>query len=328
MNNVQILINNNGKLQEPCIEEGITWETERKCAPGKLTFSVLNDSTLDFTEGNHVRMAVDGKNVFYGFVFTKRRDKDGIIKVTAYDQLRYLKNKHTMAYIGLTASQLIKMLASQFQMRVGEIEDTEYVIPQMIEDGQTLFDIIYDALDLTLDNKKKRYVLYDDFGKLTLKNIENMKLDLLIDATSAEDFDYTSSIDQNTYNRVKLVYDNKDTGKREVFVSPQDPEEFTASENIKKWGVLQYCEKIDENAINPQAKADALLGLYNKKTRSLSISNAFGDIRVRAGSHIAVQLDLGDIRVNNYMLVERAKHVFTNNQHIMNLSLRGRDIFE
>lgn len=327
MNNVQILINNNGNLQEPVVEEGIAWETERKGVPGKLTFNVLSDSILNFTEGNHVRMAVDGKNVFYGFVFTKKRDKDGIIQVTAYDQLRYLKNKHTMVYEGLTASELIKMLASQFQMRVGEIEDTEYVIPQRIEDEQTLFDIIYEALGLTLDNKQKMYVLYDDFGKLTLKNIESMKLDLLIDAETGENFNYTSSIDQNTYNRIKLFYENKDTGKREVFISPQDPEEFTASENIKKWGVLQYCEKIDENTINPQAKADALLGLYNKKTRSLSIDNAFGDIRVRGGSHIAVQLSLGDINVNKYMLVERVKHVFTNKQHMMNLSLRGHDIY-
>lgn len=181
-------------------------------------------------------------------------------------------------------------------------------------------------MDLTLDNKKKRYVLYDDFGKLTLKNIESMKLDLLIDAETGENFNYTSSINQNTYNRVKLFYDNKDTGKREVFASPQDPKEFTASETIKKWGVLQYCEKIDENAINPQAKADALLQLYNKKTRSLTIDNAFGDVRVRAGTSVPVRLDLGDIRVNNYMLVDRAKHIFTNNQHMMNLSLRGRDI--
>lgn len=211
-------------------------------------------------------------------------------------------------------------------MNVGEIEDTEYVIPYRVEDNATLFDIIYNALDLTLQNKKKLYVLYDDFGKLTLKNIENMKLDLLIDAETGENFNYVSSIDHNTYNRIKLFYDNKDTGKREVFISPQDPKEFTGSENIKKWGVLQYCESIDENTINPQAKADALLGLYNNKTRSLSIDNAFGDIRVRAGTSIAVQLDLGDIKVNNYMLVERAKHVFTNKQHSMNLSLRGRDI--
>lgn len=326
MNNLQILIDNDGKLYEPVVEEGVEWETERKGVPGKLTFNVLVDNILDFTEGNPVRMSVDGTNVFYGFVFTKKRDKNGIIQVTCYDQLRYLKNRHIMSYIGITAAKLIKQLASQFQMQVGEIEDTEYIIPQRVEDGKTLFDIIYDALDITLENKKKLYVLYDDFGKLTLKNIESLKLDLLIDADTGENFSYTSSIDSNTYNRVKLFYENSNTGERQIFISPQDPKEFTASENIKKWGVLQYYEKIDEKTTNPQAKADALLSLYNKKTRNLTINNAFGDIRVRAGTSPVVQLDLGDIAVSRYMLVERAKHVFTNRQHMMNLSLRSGDI--
>ena len=68
---------------------------------------------------------------------------------------------------------------------------------------------------------------------------------------------------------------------------------------------------------------DALLDLYNKKTRSLSINNTFGDVRVRAGSMLPVILDLGDVKVQNMMLVEKCKHDFKNNQHLMTLTLRG-----
>lgn len=317
-NNVQILIQNGDKVYEPVVEEGIAWETERKCVPGKLTFSVLNDGVIDFTEGNIVKMVVNGANVFYGYVFTKKRDKDGIIQVTAYDQLRYLKNKDCYIYPdAMTATELVFLLAADYNLKIGELEDTEYMIEKRVEENQTLFDIIQTAIGLTLENKRKLYVLYDDFGKLSLKNIESMKLDLLIDAETAENFDYTSSIDSNTYNQVKLFYDNKDTGKREIY-------KVFDSTNIANWGVLQYCDSIQEKT-NGQVKADALLGLYNKKTRNLSIDNAFGDIRVRAGTSVGVQLDLGDVAVQNYMLVERAKHVFTNNQHMMNLSLRGGD---
>lgn len=321
MNNVQLVIQNGDKVYEPVVEEGIEWETERKCVPGKLTFKVLIDNVIDFTEGNIVKSAINGANFFYGYVFTKKRDKDGLIAVTAYDQLRYLKNKDCYIYPNaMTASELIKTLAADYQLKVGEIEDTEYIIQKRVEDNSTLFDIIQTALGLTLDNKKKLYVLYDDFGKLTLKNIESMLLNILIDADTAENYDYTSSIDSNTYNQIKLFYDNKDTGKRETY-------QVFDSGNIAKWGVLQFCDSIQEQT-NGQVKADALLGMYNKKTRNLSINNAFGDVRVRAGTSIGVQLDLGDVTVNNYMLVEKAKHVFTNNQHVMNLSLRGRDIFE
>lgn len=316
-NSVKIIIENGDKVYEPVVEEGIEWETERKCVPGKLTFNVLKDSIIDFTEGNIVKLAVGGTNVFYGYVFTKKRDKDGRIAVTAYDQLRYLKNKDCYIYPkAMTAAELIKALATDYQLKVGEIEDTEYIIEKRVEENSTLFDIIQTALGLTLDNKKKLYVLYDDFGKLALKNIESMLINLLIDADTAENYDYTSSIDSNTYNQVKLFYDNKDIGKREIYT-------VFDSTNISRWGLLQFCESIGEKT-NGKFKADTLLQSYNKKTRNLSINNAFGDVRVRAGTSIGVQLDLGDITVNNYMLVEKAKHVFTNNQHVMNLSLRGR----
>ncbi|MDF2873322.1 MAG: hydrolase [Sporomusa sp.] len=317
MASVQIIIQNGEKVFEPVVEEGITWETERKGTPGKLTFNVLKDDVIDFTEGNLVKMAVDSKNVFYGYVFTKKRDKDGIISVTAYDQLRYLKNKDALWYINKSAADVVKMLAADFKLKVGEIEDTVYVIPKRTEENVTLFDIIQNALDLTLLNKKKLYVLYDDFGQLTLKDVESMKLDLLIDGDTAENYSYTSSIDNSTYNRIRLYYDNKDTGKRELYITLDSSTQL-------QWGILQYCESIEEKC-NGKAKADALLQLYNRKTRNLSINNAFGDIRVKAGTSIGVQLDLGDIAVNNYMLVEKVKHVFNNKEHLMNLTLRGGD---
>lgn len=68
------------------------------------------------------------------------------------------------------------------------------------------------------------------------------------------------------------------------------------------WGILQYFDTLQKGE-NGQAKADALLSLYNKKTRNLKITNAIGDNRVRAGSMIVVNLDLGDIKMKNWMLV-------------------------
>ena len=67
----------------------------KKKHPRQTGFQVLYDNILDFSEGSPVRMKVDGDNVFFGFVFKQQRTKDKIITVTAYDQLRYLKNKDT-----------------------------------------------------------------------------------------------------------------------------------------------------------------------------------------------------------------------------------------
>ena len=312
---IELLIQNGNRVFQPVLQDEIRWETERKGQPGKLTFSVVSDSIINFQEGNPVRLKVGGVNVFYGFVFKKERDKENIIAVTAYDQLRYFKNKDTYIYSNRTAGELIQMIAADFNLRTGTLENTGFKIASRIEDNKSLFDIVQNALDLTLENRRKMYVLYDDFGRLTLKNVESMKLNLLIDDETAENYKYTSTIDGETYNRIKLSYENDETGKREIYIA-QD------SRNINNWGVLQYFENIDSK-VNGKAKADALLKLYNAKTRNLTINNAFGDVRVRAGSSLPIKLNLGDVNVQNFMLVEKVQHTFKNDEHMMNLTLRG-----
>lgn len=313
--NVELLIQHGNKVFAPIIQEGITWGTERKGCPGELQFKVVKDDVIEFQEGDPVRLKVNGANVFYGFVFKKKRSKDHIITVTAYDQIRYMKNKDTYVYENKTASEFIKMVANDFNLQVGTIEDTGYKIPSRVEENTSIIDMIQNALDVTLENKKYMYVMYDDFGKITLKGLDNMRLNLLIDEETGENFDYTSSIDDKTYNRIKLTYDNDETGTREVYIA-QD------SNNINKWGVLQYFDTLQKGE-NGKAKVDALLSLYNNKTRNLTIKNALGDIRVRAGSMVVVMLYLGDITVKNLMLVEKCKHEFNEGQHFMNLTLRG-----
>ena len=313
--NVELLIAHNNKLYQPIVEEGIKWTTERSGSPSTLKFTVIKDDIIAFQEGDAVRMKVDGQEVFFGFVFSKKRNKNHHIEVTAYDQLRYLKNKDTYVYENKTASQVIKMIANDFNLNLGKIESTKYVIPSRVEDNQSLFDIIQNALDQELQNNGEMFCLYDKFGSLTLQNIASMKLDIPINADVAEDFSYTSSIDQNTYNKIKLTYDNEDVGEREVYIA-QD------SKNMNSWGILQYFEKLQKGD-NGKAKADALLKLYNKKTRNLKVDNCFGDVRCRAGTMVPVQLYLGDITVSNYLLVEKATHIFNNDQHLMSLNLRG-----
>ncbi len=319
---IELLISdtNGTKAYLPAVEGHIEWSTERRGSPGKLTFKIIKDEILDLQEGANVRMKVDGKPVFYGFVFTKKQDKDRRIEVTAYDQLRYLNNKDTYVYENKTASQLVQMIAADFSLNVGTIEDTEFVIASRVEDNTSFFDMIENALDLTLQNKKEMFVLYDDFGKLTLKNISSMYVGepgayLMIDEETGENFEYTSGIDSDTYNKVKLTYDNEDTGKREVYIA-QD------SKHMNQWGILQYYETLQKGE-NGQAKADALLKLYNSKTRKLRITNAFGDTRVRAGSMVVVNLALGDVNISNFMLVEKVKHTFKPDEHLMDLTLRG-----
>lgn len=313
--NSELLISYNDENFLPVVVDSIKWASERKGTPSKLTFKVVKDYVINFQEGAAVRFKWNGENVFYGFVFTKKRDKENIIEVTAYDQLRYLKNKDTYVYENKTAGELVQMIAKDFNLQTGELTDTGYKIPSRVEDNQTLFDIIQNALDLTMENKKELYVLYDDFGKITLKSLEEMKTDIMIDAETAGNYDYTSSIDENTYNKIKLVYDNDETGKRDVYIEQH-------GENMNKWGVLQYYDKLNKNE-NGVQKAQTLLKLYNQRTRKLTLKNCIGDCSVRAGSMVVVSLNLGDIVLKNWMVVESCKHEFKQDEHWMDLVVRG-----
>ena len=319
---IELLIANEtgSQVYQPAVEEGIEWTTQRSGTPGKLTFKVLKDDIMDFTEGSAVRLKDGDDKIFYGFIFTQSRQKDQIITITAYDQLRYLQNKDTKIYEGKTATQFIRMLGADYTLNIGTMENTGYVITSRVEENTSLFDMIGNALDLTLANTGKMFVLYDDFGKLTLKSLDNMRVGsgdtfLMIDEESGEDFEYKSSIDSDTYNKIKLTYDNEDTGAREIYIAQ-------SGANINKWGMLQYFDTLQKGE-NGQAKADALLKLYNKKTRNLKLTNVFGDNRVRAGSLIVVNLSLGDMTVKNFMLVEKCTHTYKESEHWMDLTLRG-----
>ena len=314
-----MITNTTGLSFFPPTVEGIQLSTSRRGSPGTLKFTVLKDEAMGaiggFAEGSSVTLQVDGKSLFFGYIFVKKRDKAGAIECTAYDQIRYLKNKDIYVYEDKTAAEVVQMLAADYGLKLGEIEPTGYTIASRTEENVTLLDMIETALDLELSHKGQMFVLYDDFGRLTLKNITNMRVDLLINAAAAENFDYASSIDEQTYNQIKLAYANKETGKWETYIAKD-------SEHINLWGLLQYFDTLQDTE-NGQAKADALLSLYNSKTRKLKINNALGDVRVRAGCLIGVALDLGDIIANTYMLVEKVTHTFKESEHFMDLTLRG-----
>lgn len=300
--------------QMPPVLEGIEWETSRMGAPGKLTFTVIKTPELAFNEGAQVLFYYDGKKVFHGFVFQKQRDKEHHIQVVAYDQLRYLKNKATYVWTGIRADQVLSRIIADFQLRAGDLANTGYVIPKMDCSDQTLFDIALDAIDYTVMATGNLYYIYDDCGKICLKNIKDSCLNLVITESNAENFDYTSSIDSNTYNAILLI--DSDAKSSADKATAQDPD------NIDAWGMLLYTQSM-QNGANKQALAKQLLEQYNHVSRSLTMRGVLGDIRVRGGSGVYLDLDLGDMRPKQRMLVEKAVHHFEEGYHSMDLTLKG-----
>lgn len=306
-----LCITTSDSVYVPAVLSGLTWETVRKSAPGKMKFSILKDPSLDFSEGDMVT-AYDAETGFFkGYIFAISTSEDGIIDITAYDQLRYFKNRDTRSYKSKTADKLLKLIADDYGLAVGSCDKTGYAISR-IEDDEELFGMMENAIYDTLTYTGKLFVLYDDFGKLRLTNIENMKTPILIGDSTAGGYTLTSSI-EDTYNKIKLAYTDSDSGKKTYF-------EAEDKGTQRKWGILQKYETINYTEGAGQM-AKSMLQLYNTPTRTLKFKDCFGDIRVRAGSSVLMR----DTPESNphYMLVEKAVHSFKDGIHLMDLTLKG-----
>lgn len=318
MEKCTLRIKSGGKIQMPPILEGIQWETARKGEAGKLTFTCIKTPKLSFNEGDEVSFHYGDTNVFHGFVFEKSRNKDHHIRVTCYDQLRYLKNKTSYCLNYVSADDVLLLIANDFKLKVGNLPHTGYVIPRFEQMNLSLFDMILNAIDETVLATGNLYYLYDDFGTMRLKNIKDSTLNVMIDAGTAEDFDYSTSIDKNTYNRIVITdSEDKESGK---YTHADDPK------TQGQWGILQHFQSI-KNGAQATTLAKKMLEFYNKKSSSLTIKKQFGDIRVRAGTGVYLNLNLGDKIARQRMLVEKAVHTFDNCNHYMDLTLIGCDTF-
>ena len=325
MSKILLQIIHGKKVQTPILEDSITWKTERRGSPGELTFTVVKDELLGFEEGDSVRLYIDDKPIFFGFVFSKSRDKEHRIKVTAYDQLRYLKNKDTLTYKDWDCAKLINTLADSYGLsKERDLASTGYQCPQMVEDNSTLFDMILNHLDKVTQVMSKMYVLYDEFGKLVLKDIEDMYVPYWIREENMENFDYSTSIDGQTYNTVKIILTDAQNSVRQVYIAK-------STKNINQWGILQLTEELDSqnySEVDAKSLSDEILNLYNRKERKLTLKGVIGDTRVRGGSWIPVTLYLGDISLGDVnentakpMIVDSVTHTWEGGSHKMDLTL-------
>lgn len=295
--------------------QSATWTTNRTGSPGTFKFTVNKAGDLSYTEGDIVRFSVDGQLMFYGWVFTKSKNRWGEIETTCYDRLRYLKASASYAFYGQKAGDIIKQIAEDFQLDVSSLADTGYAIPSLIEQEQTCLDIIDGAIQQTLLNTGDIYVFYDDGNGLALRRPEDMISNVMIGEKSLlTDYTYKTDIDSETYNSVKLARPNEETGRADVVIAED-------SAHIGQWGLLQLYQTVDGDVNDAQmkAQAEASLSYYNRRMRTLKFSS-LGVPGLRAGQMIYMRVPgLGDMNLDQYVLLEKVEHTWGNNVHTMEI---------
>ena len=288
--------------------------------PGKLEFTVLAQSPLEFWEGATVSVTIDGYQMFKGFVFKKARTEDvKKIKVTCYDQMRYLKNKDSRVFEDVTSDQIFSQLCKDFVLNYKVVDASSHICAPRSEDATSLYDMIQNALDDTLTNTGKWYFVRDNFGTLEHLNVTScLRPEVLGDKSFVTGFDYETSIDDDVYNQIKLYRDNETTGKREVFIVNDT---VNGGEKIRRWGILQLYEKIDEsyNIAQIESRALAMLKYYCDTRRSLTL-HCLGVKEFFAGCIFKCQIaDLGDLSLNSYLMVTECTHKISNEKHTMDI---------
>ena len=174
-------------------------------------------------------------------------------------------------------------------------------------------DMIGEAVQQTLLNTGKIYVFYDDGNGLALTEAADMISPVMIGERSLlTDYEYKTDIDEQTYNSVKLARPNEQTGRADVVIAED-------SANIGQWGLLQLYQTVDGDVNDAQmlAQAQASLAYYNRRMRTVKV-NSLGVPGLRAGQMVLMKVPgLGDINLDQYVLLEQVTHTWENDVHTM-----------
>lgn len=321
--NIEIIIqksSNNRTFDISQLASNISWSTDiANAQPGTLTFNFVEVDNLIPDYGDFIRFRFQSQNIFIGRIFTKTRSPDGIMKITAYDQMRFLKTVATYVFLGRTSSQIFDRICRDFSIRNRIVDTSTNILGRRVYNNDPLYKILNNALAETRENHNNQFIIRDNFGVLEHVHINTLQTTLVLgDRSMATGFNFQGSIDSDTYNRIRLTREEQE-GRMRLTVTERD------SANMQRWGHLEYHETVDEklNRAQMTRRAQQLLRTKNRPTRTLSMT-ALGDARIQAGK--GVVLNLTQLREEGFSTNQRAvvtgcTHNWTSKQHAMNLKL-------
>lgn len=282
-------------------------------AAAVLDFAVVKEGALSFDEGAPVCLLVGDDVVFRGFVFGKQRQQPEVIRVRAYDQMRYLQNRDCCVMRNFTAGDMLRQAARANGLVLGDVVDTGYRLGTRSYDNRRYLDMLVEVLQETLVGSGRHYYVFDRAGKLCLQSCRDMQVDMLLDIAAVGGYDYATSIDDGFCSRVKVIYEDKRKAVRREFVAEN-------RENMRKYGVLQKVSKSADAGEQTMELARQMLREAGMRGESLVLSEVPGDMRVRGGSMVGVRFDLGDVIRDEWMLVDRAEFRWKGGECLMEVA--------
>lgn len=302
---------------------GVEWRGDLAFCSRILDVSLKNTTDgrrplIKIKKGAPVIFYNYGIELFRGFIFYDDINHKGDHSFTAYDVNIYLnKNYDSKIFRKKTATQIIKILCGEFQIPIGTVADTGYVIPKLIFRNNTLWDIMLTAVTETRDYVGRKYVFSSKQGKLHLTERKEQLSKWMLEAGSnILGANYSQSI-EDTVTQVKVYASNFDNGKQSVIHTAK------RDDLISQLGVMQrVIEKGDQtNAQAAQLARQTLeegAVIFDEAT-----VEALGIAEVIAGSSIYAREPMTGIAGAYYVISDR--HRFVGGTHTMDLKLSATD---
>ena len=231
------------------------------------------------------------------------------------------KSKVIKQFNHINASEAIKQLCSELNIKIGEIASMRTNIKHIYYD-KTAADIINDILEQETAETGKIYIKEmrgDSFyifekGSIAIEPIFKPAINIAAFSVTNEigGFNREWNIEEMK-NTIKIV----SASEKSVCILGKAKDE----QNIQKYGLLQEIETVDEKDFNKaQNIAENKLKQYNKVGETLSV-DLLGDDSTRAGRKISIHNQKANITGDFF--ITSCNHTISSGIHTMTLELEA-----